>query len=538
MPPRSRSAQTPGGTAQRSPEMPHPERRTCRDFQARPAGPNSSSAIRVQHQNSAPLLVLLQTLSLPIYRRSAHAPSSFPSSKPSAPSTTRSSAPKRPAALPTASPAEQPPRTALPSDSPTAPLPALPSHAKLVKKPRRPTSLLTTRAEHQQSRAVQRPDPWAQFGWEQEYLGLTAEDLTQLTDERPPAQQQQQHDLSRRHSSNSISSTTPSIASVDVETGSLVAEPASATTQDKRAAAAKFLSVPLADDIGHSLFTVEERETEEDYVDWTEEDDQDEMGLVRSLTQRFSRSSSGSDSSPPSSPSRSIPERKRPNISLPHLIHTTNHFVNETGDIFSGSSNHSSSSTAPSTPTGTPALTNSSRSSTDNTPLEQKFSIAPNHLTQYFSAADNKAPPAVTVLPVSPASTISDDEPTALPPAIPQRAPSHSKREHVRLARVRSIRSSRASGMSVSASGSPSPPSSPGHRRWSFNSEPEQLHPFGPELAQLDRVRDDYNSMMLERVPEEEDEDERVFSQGKFRRITPSVYMTELVDMENARWCD
>lgn len=65
--------------------------------------------------------------------------------------------------------------------------------------------------------------------------------------------------------------------------------------------------------------------------------------------------------------------------------------------------------------------------------------------------------------------------------------------------------------------------------------EVAEPHPFGAELAQLQKFAEDFSLTRCETLNEEE---ENAWLEGGFRKLTHSVYLGDLADLENARWSD
>lgn len=127
---------------------------------------------------------------------------------------------------------------------------------------------------------------------------------------------------------------------------------------------------------------------------------------------------------------------------------------------------------------------------------------SPNPLAYYFP--DSPAPS-------SKASPVFSAEQTDAP-ALPKRAPSHSKREHVRLARHRSIRSST---QSTSSSGSES-------------SVVDAPHPFSRELEQLNEMAEEFGLVANEAIY---DEDVRTMQSKGLAKFSVEEYMAEIEDL-------
>lgn len=174
----------------------------------------------------------------------------------------------------------------------------------------------------------------------------------------------------------------------------------------------------------------------------------------------------------------------------------------------------------------TPEMTDSSsigsRSST-NSPLDGHFeSVTGNHLTQYFTSL----PPSPTPVRHKRVETIviasdREDEPATIDiaagpaPALPTRAASHSKREHLRLARTRSTRSSTTSSRHTSLESAGG------------------AQVVGAGLPQLEEVQEDFNAMCVE---EPIAVDEAVMESANVRKLTPSMYAFDLLDLEASRF--
>lgn len=101
----------------------------------------------------------------------------------------------------------------------------------------------------------------------------------------------------------------------------------------------------------------------------------------------------------------------------------------------------------------------------------------PNHLSCYFK-------PSVYPSRSNSMRSVGNTSPDA--PAIPQRAPSHSKKAHMHVSRQNSISRLR------------SPPSSAQEMTKDFFSEStrEQSHPFGKELEQLNEVAEEFGGVV------------------------------------------
>jgi len=107
------------------------------------------------------------------------------------------------------------------------------------------------------------------------------------------------------------------------------------------------------------------------------------------------------------------------------------------------------------------------------------------------------------------------DSPTpscvAEPPAIPKRALSHSKREHVRLARARSVRSSTQSLSSTSS-----------------DLTVDAVHPFSHELEQLNEIAEEFGLVTSNVVY---DEDTAIMQSKGLVKCSVEEYMAEIEDL-------
>lgn len=251
------------------------------------------------------------------------------------------------------------------------------------------------------------------------------------------------------------------------------------------------------------------------------------MSLSRAFTTRRLRLG-GESGDAPKVPQRSYTTKGAPGlrhqISAPvQLIHTTNMLSYNAPDLPRQPQSDTSSRseddsdtlhTAESTPPTSPDVAKGERST----------SPEPNHLSSYFMD-----PVKDSIKPV----TILDDD---APPAIPKRSPSHTKKNSIEaIARSRSLSrisrdsqgsnstkvaptfsrsastSTRASTTSrvsahqalkqaTSGSEPPSPTNASPHR------SSKDAHPFGPELAQVTELAEEYGSAKLTPIQEEQQE--------------------------------
>lgn len=214
---------------------------------------------------------------------------------------------------------------------------------------------------------------------------------------------------------------------------------------------------------------------------------------------------------------RNSPARKE--ISLPvSLISTTNMLSYEAPDLvvarqmMAARSSSDDSTPTPSSPSTVPSLTPDGSSAGSSPAVEY------NHLSAYF--------PGPTVKRT--ASARQNQLADADAPAIPKRVPSHSKREHERLARKRSLQNSGRTSPATSPSSPDMGPVDGGAQRTSLElmgvnapepppkmtSNPTRhrsptatANPFSPELEKLNEVVEDFKNAAEDANTELEDDD-------------------------------
>ncbi|KAF2253323.1 hypothetical protein BU26DRAFT_220847 [Trematosphaeria pertusa] len=239
------------------------------------------------------------------------------------------------------------------------------------------------------------------------------------------------------------------------------------------------------------------------------------MSIARAVTKRIKRPDAPNASSTLSPPARSQSVKSpglqidRSKISSPvALISTTNMLSYNAPDIAtlrktssSTASTHSADDSDHSISTRSRASSHASRETlTDASSVNSSpTSPAPNHLSGYFASANKTARKSASAgnLRKSASSSnlqqLKEDVEEAVP-AIPERALSHSKRAHERLAQKRSLQSmSRHS--SVHSTHSHSSRMSREHRTSldMFKATiQEETHPFGKELEQLNEVAEEF----------------------------------------------
>jgi hypothetical protein len=227
------------------------------------------------------------------------------------------------------------------------------------------------------------------------------------------------------------------------------------------------------------------------------------MSLARAMTRRMKRSDV-----PASPPNRSQSVKNpttqfdRSKISLPvALVSTTNMLSYNAPDL--PNVRHVSSSTASTHSSADDsdhsASTSRSRASTvgsRDTTLTDASSVessptspAPNHLSGYFPSASKQVRKS--------ASTTSlhqvKEDVTDSTPAIPQRAISHSKRAHERLAAKRSLQNMNSRGSTGSQRNSREQRSSVDMFSATIT---EEAHPFGRELEQLNEIVEEFGGVI------------------------------------------
>jgi hypothetical protein len=223
------------------------------------------------------------------------------------------------------------------------------------------------------------------------------------------------------------------------------------------------------------------------------------MSLARAVTRRIKRSEVSSPPTRSQSVKNPTTQIDRAKISLPvALVSTTNMLSYNAPDISKSNMRQVSSSTASTHSAGEDsdhsASTTRSRASTTgsrDTVLTDASSVessptspAPNHLSGYFPPGEKQVRKAASI------ASLQQVKEEAQPiPAIPQRAISHSKRAHERLAAKRSITSIGARGSNGSLRNSREQRSSVDM----FNSTiTEEAHPFGRELEQLNEIVEEF----------------------------------------------
>lgn len=234
------------------------------------------------------------------------------------------------------------------------------------------------------------------------------------------------------------------------------------------------------------------------------------MSLARAVTRRIKRTEVPKEPTPPTrsqsvrTPSTQIDRAK---ISLPvALVSTTNMLSYNAPDIeimrnvsASTASSHSSADDSDNSVSGrSRASSHSSRDTTltDASSVESSpTSPAPNHLSGYFPSAGKqirKSSSTTSLHQVKEESVVST-------PAIPQRALSHSKRAHERLAAKRSLQNMNTR-TSLNSRGSMGSQRQSREQRSSMDmfkgTIEEEAHPFGRELEQLNEIVEEFGGVV------------------------------------------
>jgi len=267
------------------------------------------------------------------------------------------------------------------------------------------------------------------------------------------------------------------------------------------------------------------------------------MSLARAVTRRIKRSEVPSSSPPTRSQSVKNPTTQidRAKISLPvALVSTTNMLSYDAPDIAKPNMRQISSSTVSThssaedsdhsaSTTRSRASTTGSRDTvlTDASSVESSpTSPAPNHLSGYFIPDGKQVRKS--------ASTTSlqrvKEEVVGPIPAIPQRALSHSKRAHERLAAKRSLTSIGARASSGSLRNSREQRSSVDMFSATIV---EEVHPFGRELEQLNEVVEEFGGTIRDA---EAEADLGVMRLRNLAAFCASDYLSEIQPLFNTRF--
>lgn len=274
------------------------------------------------------------------------------------------------------------------------------------------------------------------------------------------------------------------------------------------------------------------------------------MSIARGLTKRMKRSDEKNGMAPPL-PGRSSTVKTlaknidRNQISAPvALVSTTNMLSYNAPDIatldveaikqLSPSLASTADDSDHSVSTRSRASSHASRETlTDASSINSSpTSPAPNHLSGYFAAANKNVRKSASSGNLQRLKeAVEEEEPV---PAIPERALSHSKRAHERLAQKRSVQgmprsqSIRSSQQSVRSSRE--------HRVSAdmFKSSiQEESHPFGKELEQLSEVAEEFGGAVRDA---EMEADLAVIRERNLATFCAADYLAEIQPLFNIRF--
>lgn len=263
------------------------------------------------------------------------------------------------------------------------------------------------------------------------------------------------------------------------------------------------------------------------------------MSLARGLTQRIKRRDTPPNTSPPTR-SQSVKgtalQIDRAKISGPvALVSTTNMLSYNAPDIapiqtsFSSKiSTHSADDSDHSFSTRSRASSQASRDTlTDASSISSSpTSPSHNHLSGYFAAANKHPRKSASSGNLQQLRETKEEEPAI--PAIPERALSHSKRAHERVAHKRSMqnlsrhsstRSQREQRRSVDM--------------FSATIQEENHHPFGAELEQLNEVAEEFTGVA--RTAEAE-ADLAMIRERNLAMFCAADYLSEIQYLTRARF--
>lgn len=278
------------------------------------------------------------------------------------------------------------------------------------------------------------------------------------------------------------------------------------------------------------------------------------MSIARGFTKRIKRS----DAEKPSAPSPPLPDRNptvktpgknidRAKISGPvALVSTTNMLSYNAPDIASLdiqsvkhasrsiASTHSADDSDHSILTRSRASSHASRETlTDASSISSSpTSPAPNHLSGYFASANKNLRKSASSghLQQLKEVVVEEEEPV---PAIPERALSHSKRAHERLAQKRSLGNM---PRTQSIRSSHSTRSSRDHRTSADMFKPTvqgESHPFGKELEQLSEVVEEFGGVVRDA---EMEADLAVIRERNLATFRAADYLAEIQPLFNRRF--
>lgn len=175
------------------------------------------------------------------------------------------------------------------------------------------------------------------------------------------------------------------------------------------------------------------------------------------------------------------------------------------------------------------ASSHSSRDTlTDASSVESSpTSPAPNHLSGYFAEPSKQVRRTASTNSIGPRQV--QEQPAGAAPEIPQRALSHSKRAHERLAHKRSLQNLSRSSL--------------GSQRQSHDQRSsidmfsatiqEEDHPFGKELEQLNEVVEEFGGVVRDA---EMEEDLTVMRRRDLANFCASEYLAEIQPLSSIRF--
>lgn len=275
------------------------------------------------------------------------------------------------------------------------------------------------------------------------------------------------------------------------------------------------------------------------------------MSLARAVTKRIKRTDVPKEPTSPPGRSQSVrnpttQQIDRSKISLPlALVSTTNMLSYNAPDIATmrlvssstasshssaDDSDHSVSGRSRASSHGSRDTTLTDASSVDSSPI----SPAPNHLSGYFPSAGKQLRKS--------ASTTSlqqvKEEIVEPVPAIPQRALSHSKRAHERLAHKRSLQNVSMNGRtSLNSRGSMGSQRQSREHRASVDmfkgSLQDDTHPFGRELQQLNEIAEEFGGVVRDA---ETEADLKVMHSMNLAAFCAADYLAEIRPLFSSRF--
>ncbi|KAF1942633.1 hypothetical protein EJ02DRAFT_163424 [Clathrospora elynae] len=258
------------------------------------------------------------------------------------------------------------------------------------------------------------------------------------------------------------------------------------------------------------------------------------MSLARAMTKRIKRTEGPKDSPPTGTQSVKNLAMKidRAQISLPvALVSTTNMLSYNAPDISTmrhvASSNSLSHSSADYSDRSVSTRSRASSQGSRDTTLTDASSAGssptsptPNHLSGYFPSAGTQLKKSASTADIQ-----QIKEEIAEPiPTIPQRALSHSKRAHERLAHKRSLQN-----VSTNSHGSVGSARHSREHRSSLDmfkgTIEEETHPFGRELKQLNEIVEEFSGAVRDA---ETDADVSAMSSKNLAAYCAADYLAEI----------